>query len=116
MTWILFVTSSISSVIRKSPLNLRIVPRQFVAQKIARDIQCKAAACVLGGSDDERDETTDTDDLKHMDDTGTSFATVGVRNKKRSVAAGGVKLTPQKKPNNNEELLQYVGTMTKHLC
>ena len=70
---------------------------------------------MLGGNDDEQDESTDTDDVKHMDDTETSFAIVGVRNKKRSVAAGGVKLTPQKKTKKNEELLQYVGTMTDHL-
>lgn len=70
---------------------------------------------MLGRNNDERDRTTDTEDLSHMDGTETSFATVGERNKKKRVAAGGVKLTPQKKLKNREQLLQYVGIMTNHL-
>ena len=85
------------------------------AKQIARDIQCKAAACVLGVNDSERDQRTDTNDCRHMDDAATPFATVGEHNKKKRVAACGVKFTPQKKPKKNGDLLQYVGTRTDHL-
>ena len=85
------------------------------AKYIAREIQCKAAARVLGGTDEDKENQSEFQGMHDTGGTESSSATVGDRDDKKRTAAGGTKTPTPKKARQNAELLDYVGTMTKHL-
>ncbi len=85
------------------------------AKNIAGETQCKAAARVLGGTDEGKENQSEFQGMHDTGGTEASSATVGERDDKKRTAAGGTKTSTLKKARQNAELLEYVGTMTKYL-